>query len=297
MPGTAEIKERIKSIEQTKKVTDAMYMVSSVKMRRAKAAYESTEPYFSALKEQIGELFRYIPKTDNRYIATPEPPTGEHRVHGLLLITSDRSLAGGYNQALIKLAEEYKGRHPNCRVFIVGRFAKHFYEEHGIDHEKDFFYPASFPSLYVARRICADMLTRYDDGDLDEIDIIYTDRVGGRQSCLLPLERSRFSSGSAAVDEFREFLPTPDSVLDGVIPSYLTGFIYGALAESYCSEQEARMSAMKAAGDNAKEMLGDLRVEYNMVRQAAITREMTEITAGSRAKKRSKTIKNVEKQG
>lgn len=300
MASASEIKARIDSIAETKKVTDAMYMISSVKVRRARAEVEKTAPYFRALKEQISDLFRYIPKTSNRYFAVPPPDEGDHMTHGILLVTSDKGLAGEYNQTAVKVAVEYMKRHPKTIVFIVGEYGRHYFADHGLEFESGFYCSAAFPSLYEARRICVELLEYFNDGRLDEINIIYTDFGSGRPSeckrnCLLPLERSRFYTPDREISSDREFYPDPDSVLDGIIPSYLTGFIYSSLVDSYCSEQQARMSAMSAAGDNAEEILKRLRTEYNGVRQAAITREMTEITAGTKAlaaKRRRRTLKN-----
>ena len=129
---------------------------------------------------------------------------------------------------------------------------------------------------------------------LDEIDIIYTEYQNGKpaqcqRNCLLPLERSQLCP---TLDEppqtGKEFFPDPDTVLEGIIPSYLTGFIYSCLVDSYCSEQEARMTAMSSAGKNAEEILKKLQMQYNSLRQAAITREMVEITSGAKALKRKR---------
>lgn len=288
METESELRARIASITETKKVTDAMYRIASAKMRRARRAVEETEPYFSALTEQIGALFRYIPETDNRYFRTPSPEAGAHRRHGILLVTSDRGLAGAYNHTATGVAEEYMSRHPETVLFIVGEYGRQHFLSRGIPFVEDFLYPASFPTVWEARRMCTELLEYFDEGRLDEINIIYTDYRAGKpseckKSCLLPLERSRFCTSERAAGGEKEFSPDPDTVLNGVVPSYLTGFIYGSLVDSYTSEQEARMEAMSAAGENADEMLKKLRVRYNSIRQAAITREMTEITAGARA--------------
>lgn len=292
MSSTAEIKDRIKSIEQTKKVTDAMYLISSVKMRRARESIENASPYFSALKEQIGTLISYMPSTENGYFRTPPKDEGEHSRHGILIVTSDRGLAGDYNRNVIKTALDYIARHPRGKVFIVGSSGRHYFEEHRLAYERDIFIPAAFPTLAVARMICTELLLRYDKGELDEIDIIYTDGGQGRPgacrtACLLPLEKSRFCDPDRkrlADDDHREFLPDPESVLCGIVPSYLVGFIYSSLADGYCAEQSARMSAMKTAGENAEETQKKLKNKYNSLRRAAITAEMTEITAAVRAK-------------
>ena len=289
METASEIKSRIISIDETKKVTDAMYMISSVKMQRAKREVLNTEPYFKALKEQIGLLFRYIPETDNRYFRVPSPEQGKHMKHGILLVTSDKGLAGVYNQTAIKVAETYMHRHPETVLFIVGEYGRQYFAGRKIPFVQDFTYSAAFPTVWEARKICTDLLEYYDSGRLDEINIIYTDYISGKpdeckRNCLLPLERSRFYSPErTTAEKTKEFLPDPDTVLNGVIPSYLTGFIYSSLVDSYCSEQEARMEAMSTAGKNAEEILKKLRVRYNRIRQAAITREMTEITSGAKA--------------
>lgn len=140
----------------------------------------------------------------------------------------------------------------------------------------------------------------YNDNLLDEIDIIYTDYQSKKPSeckrnCLLPLARSRFYSAeresvmrNEESREPKEFYPDANTVLDGIIPSYLTGFIYSSLVDSYCSEQEARMTAMSSAGKNAEEILKQLQMQYNSLRQSAITNEMIEITSGARALKLKK---------
>ena len=287
MPGAAEIRARIAGVSETKKVTDAMYMIASAKLRRARRGVEETKPYFRALKEQIADLFHYMPDTDNRYFRTPAPE-GAHRTRGVLLITSDRGLAGSYNQAVLALAEEYLSRHAQTVLFIVGAVGRRFFDGKGLPYEKDFIYPAGLPGVWEARRICTELLSRYDRGELDEIHVIYTDYHAGRPSeckrnCLLPLERSRFYTPDRAGPREKEFYPGPDAVLSGIVPSYLTGFIYGCLVDSYCSEQEARMTAMHTAGENAQRMLTELQMQYHRLRQAAITREITEVTAGARA--------------
>lgn len=288
MASAQEIKSRISGIAETKKVTDAMYMISSVKMRKARKEVEKTKPYFDALKEQIENLFRHFPKTDNRYFHVPLPKNGEHMKHGILLVTSDKGLAGGYNHTAIKVAEEYMSRHPETVIFIIGEYGRQHFINKKLNFERSFDYSATFPTVWESRKICAELLEYFDNGNLDEINVIYTDYKAGRageckRTCLLPLERSKFFSSERTDETEKEFYPDPDTVLNGIIPSYLTGFIYSSLVDSYCSEQEARMTAMNTAGKNAEEMLKKLRVQYNRVRQATITREMTEITSGAKA--------------
>lgn len=291
MAGASEIKSRIEGIRETKKITDAMYMISSAKMRKALRELTEITPYFEALTEKIGELFHYIPQTANRYFSVSVPENQPHRTHGVLLITADKGLAGAYNHEAICVCEEYMARHPQTTVFIIGEYGRQYFLSNHIPFVRDFQYSAGRPSMIDARRICADLLEAYDDKKLDEISIIYTDYIGAKPGevkkiTLLPLTQTRFYNGDRTVQAEKEFLPSPETVLDGIVPSYLTGFIYGCLAESFCSEQQARMTAMKSAADNAEDMLKMLRLQYNKMRQTAITNEMIEITAGVRALKR-----------
>ncbi len=345
MASAAEIRTRINSIAETRKVTDAMYMISSVKMRKAKREIERTKPYFDAIRLEIGEMLHYIPENDDRYFRINDPDGIQGRA--LLLITSDKGLSGNYNQMAIKAAQERIEKHPDTILFIIGEYGRQYFNsrkfaqsgatstesakdgasaelkrdrvskestkdgasadsglalnEEGkvllrqhVEIASDFSYAAAFPTIWEARRICSELLEYYDGDIVDEIDIIYTHyKVGKsgecRTSCLLPLDRTTFYDGNEfELAAGKKYYPDTNTVLDGIVPSYLTGFIYSALVDSYCSEQEARMTAMNSAGKNADEMLKKLRIQYNGIRQAAITREMTEIAAGAKALKKKR---------
>ena len=183
-------------------------------------------------------------------------------------------------------------RHPQTTVFIIGEYGRQYFLNKKIPFVQDFQHSALHPNLTDARKICAELLEYYDNEKLDEISIIYTDYIGTKpgeckKATLLPLTQTKFYKEETVADVAeKEFLPSPDAVLEGIVPSYLMGFIYGCLVESFCSEQQARMIAMKSASDNADEMLKTLRVQYNKIRQASITNEMIEITAGVRALRR-----------
>ncbi len=292
MPTAAEIRSRINSISETKKVTDAMYMISSVKMRRARRELESTAPYFRALRQELGELLHYIPENDSRFFRLPssEHPFGR----AALVITSDKGLAGSYNQTVIRAAEELLRAEEDLMLFIVGEYGRQYFETRHATWAHRFSYSAAFPTVREARRICVHLLDLYNKGKLQQIEIVYTHYKPGRPGepktrTLLPLDRSDFYDSAPGEEIFgKEYIPSPTAVLDGIVPSYLTGFIYSALVDSYCSEQEARMTAMQSAGKNAEEMLERLRLQYHGLRQAAITREMTEIAAGAKALKRKR---------
>lgn len=294
MADASEIRSRIEGIRETKKITDAMYMISSAKMRRALRDLEETTPYFETLSEKIGELLNNMPKTSNRYFRVKIPELQPHRSHGIILITADKGLAGVYNQEAINVCEKYMKKHPKTTVFIIGEYGRQYFQKKKLPFVEAFHYPQIHPLITDARRICIDMLEYYNEKKLDDISIIYTDYMGARpgrckRMTLLPLDQTQFQKKKDEGSLYtvsKQFIPSPDAVLDGVVPSYLMGFIYDCLVESFCSEQQARMIAMKNAGDNADEMLQILKLQYNKLRQAAITNEMLEITAGVRALKR-----------
>ena len=294
MASAAEIKTRIKSISETKKVTDAMYMISSVKMRKARREIEGTTPYFTAVREEIGELLHYIPENTNRFFRILDPDGIVGRA--LLLITSDKGLSGSYNHMAIKKAEEQLALHDDMVLFTVGEYGRNYFQSRKYPIAENFRYSAAFPTIWKAKKICNELLEYYKNDVVDEIDIIYTHYMAGRPEevknrCLLPLDKSEFYDSNEFELAFgKEYYPDPMTVLNGIVPSLITGFIYSALVDSYCSEQDARMSAMNTAGNNAEEILKSLRQEYNSIRQSVITREMTELTSGSKALRSKKKL-------
>ena len=296
MATASEIKSRIAGVQDTKKITDAMYMISSVKMRRATKDFEGTVPYFDTLTEKISQMLGCLPRTESHYFSVPAREACKEKSHGVLLITADKGLAGAYNQDVLRCCESFMQEHPNTTLFVIGEFGRQYFTNHKLPFRQDFHYSLVSPSLFDARKICTELLEYYDSGELDEISIIYTDYLGARPgvcrvSTLLPLDKADFRRAESAPAEHtdKKFLPDAKTVLDGIVPSYVMGYIYGCLVKSFCSEQQSRMMAMKNAGDNAEEMLRTLKVQYNKIRQATITNEMIEITAGVRALKRQKT--------
>ena len=174
-------------------------------------------------------------------------------------------------------------------LFNVGEYGWNYFLNKKYPKAEDFRFSASFPTIWKAKQITNELLRYYNDDVVDEIDIIYTHYMAGKPEecktrCLLPLDQSEFyDSNDFDLPFGKEYYPSPEAVLKGIVPSLITGFIYSALVDSYCSEQDARMTAMKTAGDNAEEILKRLKQEYNGIRQSAITREMTELTSGSKA--------------
>ena len=295
MANTTEIKARINSIKETRKITNAMYLIASTKLRKARGELEQTRPYFEALRSEIKRVFRTANNIDSHYFYPPDQEPELPGTYGCLVITADKGLAGAYNQNVLKEAQRLLADHSDTKLFVVGEYGRRFFTQHNIPIERMFLYTAQNPTLDRAREISALLLDQYDQGLLKKIFLVYTDMENGMTACahstrLLPFHRTYFAppEKEKKVMVPFEFEPSISAVLDGIMHSYLTGFIYSALIDSFCSEQQARMTAMDAANRNAEELLADLSLQYNRVRQAAITQEITEVTAGAKAQKKTR---------
>ena len=295
MANTKEIQDRIKSINDTLKITNAMYMISSSKLKKAKKMLADTEPYFFTLQSEMSRILRHLPDMEDIYFKSNEDKPMEERKVGYIVITADKGLAGSYNHNVLKLAEEHLLSHPNHELFVLGELGRHYFEQRGIAIDKQFHYTVQNPTLNRARNIAEELLEMYREEKLDEVYIIYTTMVNAVQEetqilQLLPLKKTDFDI-KLPIDIPREELalrPSAEAVMDRIVPDYVVGFVYGALVESYSCEQNARMMAMEAASKSAKDMLHELDILYNRARQAAITQEITEVIAGAKSQKRKR---------
>ncbi|HIU49175.1 MAG TPA: ATP synthase F1 subunit gamma [Candidatus Avimonoglobus intestinipullorum] len=291
MATTKDIKNRIKSVKDTQKITNAMFLIASTKLRKAKSELDFTRPYFSMLQGEIKRIFRTVKEVENKYFY---PVSGEREFpgsYGYLVITADKGLAGAYNQNVIKEAIRLMSEHENPKLFVVGEYGRHYFTAHNIPIEQSFLYTAQNPTISRARVISNLLLDLFNRRELAKIYIIYTDMQNAvnSQACstrLLPFHRTQFIVPGTYEKEVKrpfEFVPSVEEVLDNIVPSYVTGFIYSALIDSFCSEQNARMTAMDAANKNAQKLLDELSVQYNHIRQSAITQEITEVSSGAKS--------------
>ena len=296
MASTSEIRRRIGSVRQTQKITHAMYLISQAKLRKAKQELDNTRPYFQALQTEIGRVFNADSTIESRYLIPADPNAKPlPGVPACLLITADKGLAGAYNQNVIRQGQQLMAEHPGTALYVVGEYGRRWFAQRGVPVEKSFLYTAQNPTLDRARHIAELLLDRFDAGEINSVWIIYTDMKNGleatvHQAQVMPLHRERFHAATAATagDAVYEFVPSAKAVLDNAARSCLTGYIYSARVDSFCSEQSARMTAMNAADQNAEELLKDLSVQFNRARQAAITQEITEVSAGERAQRSKK---------
>ena len=296
MASTSEIRRRIGSVRQTQKITHAMYLISQAKLRKAKQELDNTRPYFQALQTEIGRVFNADSTIESRYLIPADPNAKPlPGVPACLLITAHKGLAGAYNQNVIRQGQQLMAEHPGTALYVVGEYGRRWFAQRGVPVEKSFLYTAQNPTLDRARHIAELLLDRFDAGEINSVWIIYTDMKNGleatvHQAQVMPLHRERFHAATAATagDAVYEFVPSAKAVLDNAVRSCLTGYIYSALVDSFCSEQSTRMTAMNAADQNAEELLKDLSVQFNRARQAAITQEITEVSAGERAQRSKK---------
>ena len=297
MAGLREIQNRIKSIQDTRKITNAMYMISSTKMRKAKQDLENTEPYFYTLQSMMARLLRHLPDVSHMYFEKEEKEELDHQKKvGLLVITGDKGLAGAYNHNVLKLAQEFLDDQDQwAELFVVGELGRQYFTGQHVPIQENFQFTAQNPTFSRARWIAETLLEKFQSGELDEIQVIFTRMENSMSSVaevrkMLPMDRPPMPQ--IPMDVYHEeFFAVPDAqtVVDSIVPNYISGFIYSALVESFCSEQNARMQAMESATNNADELLHDLSIMYNRARQAAITQEITEVCSGARAQKKKTT--------
>ena len=280
-----EIKSRIKSVESTKQITKAMELVSSSKFRKAKERAESARPYFNTLYNTVQDIAKNTSNSRNVFLK-------ERKVNNVcyIVIAGDRGLAGGYNSNILKavIAHNKLG---TGKVITVGKKAKESLSKRGYE-VIDYIESVEKCVYEDANRVAQAAMEAYKNGEVDEVNLVYTEFISALSQepkivKLLPVTidntntEKEVKKGKAAV----QYLPSADAVLGYVLPKYVSGSVYGAIAESFASEQAARRTAMESATDNANEMISKLELVYNRARQAAVTQEISEIVGGAAAAK------------
>ncbi len=294
MSNLREIRGRINSVRNTMKITNAMYLLASSKMKKARRSVDDTAPFFQAVRTTMAEILTnagQVP-TSCGYFRQTE---GEDKRRLFIIITSDKGLAGAYNHNITRLAEEKIALPGNDSLMFIGYSGRNYFirqqkERPELTMEDEYTAPAVEPVMWRAVDYAHHIAKRFRDQETDEVWLVYTRLVNALTSqpeCiqLLPLDLSSFEKTEGR-SRGMVYLPSPEDVFTKSVPNYLTGLLYGAMVESYAAEQNARMQAMDSATGNAKEMLQDLSLLYNRVRQAAITQEITEVIGGAQARER-----------
>ena len=261
MANAREIQGRIKSIKDTMKITNAMYMVSSSKLQKARRDLKNTEPYFYMIQDSLAKILDVAPEVGSVYFDERPNKVGDDRIVAYLVITADKGLAGAYNHNVIKLAEKCTVDDGcNNMLFVVGQLGRHFFEKKEIPIDINFRYAAQNPTVNRARHISEKIVSMFLDKKIDEVHVVYTKMVNSMtveavSTQLLPLKKGSINMQSnELVEHYNDavFMPDVKTAFDSIVPSYIAGFVYGALVESYCSEHNARMMAMQNASDSAK---------------------------------------------
>lgn len=293
MANAREIQGRIRSIKDTMKITNAMYMVSSSKLQKARRDLKNTEPFFYLVQDSLAKILDASPEAGNAFFDTRDYRKGANRTVGYLVITADKGLAGAYNHNIIKLTEDIAKNEEADMLFVVGQLGRHYFEKKNIPIDISFNYTAQNPTMNRARHIAEKMAELFLNKKIDDLYVIYTRMVNSMTveataKKILPLTEDKIQKQeNGLVEHYQnaEFMPDAKTAFNKIVPDYITGFIYGALVESFCSEHNARMMAMQTATDSAKDMIRELSIQYNRARQAAITQEITEVVGGARASK------------
>jgi len=281
-----DIKRRKGSIQSTQQITKAMKLVSTVKLQRAKGRAERSKAYFDCMYETVKSML-----AGNAYSDHPYLKAGDCEKKAVVVITSNRGLAGGYNSNVVKLITQGDFRREDLCIYAVGKKGRDTLSRHGYEIKGDYSDIVEEPQYVDAMRIAEDLLAAYAAGEIGEIYMAYTlfkNTVSHVPTLLklLPVETSDEGDETPGGKEAQtpmNFEPREEEALDLIIPKYVTSLLYGGLVEAVASENGARMQAMDSATSNAEEMIDHLTLLYNRARQGSITQELTEIIAGAEA--------------
>ena len=286
MPGSKEIRTKIKSVQNTRKITKAMEMVAASKMRKAQERMRAARPYGEKIRNIAAHLSHANPEYRHPFLVERDTVKGV----GVILITTDKGLCGGLNTNVLRLAlgkiKEWQAEGEQLQVCCFGNKGLGFAQRLGLNVVSQVTQLGDRPNLERLIGAVKVMLDGYIHDRFDRVIIFYTRFINTMKQepvmeQLLPLAGERFGSPEGAWDYLYE--PEARVVLDQVMTRYIEAIIYQAVAENMSSEQSARMVAMKAASDNAANVIDELTLVYNKSRQAAITKELSEIVGGAAA--------------
>ena len=286
MPSGKEIRNKIKSVENTRKITKAMEMVAASKMRKAQDRMRAARPYGEKIRRVAGNLSHAL--TEYRH---PFLVNREQAAVGMILVTSDKGLCGGLNSNLLRLAvtkmKEFESAGKKLQATCIGNKGLGFMQRAGGKIVSHVTALGDTPHLEKLIGPVKVQLDAYMNGEIDALFIGYTRFINTMKQepvfeQLLPLAGDAVGSAKAHKWDY-VYEPDAKAVIDDLLIRYVEALIYQAVAENMASEQSARMVAMKSASDNAKTVIGDLKLVYNKARQAAITKELSEIVSGAAA--------------
>ena len=289
MAGSKEIRTKIKSVQNTRKITKAMEMVSVSKMRKAQERMRHARPYADKVRQIAGNLARANPEYRHPYLVRNEQAQNQI---GLILVTTDKGLCGGLNTNLLRITTNHlrEQEKSGAKAIIsgIGNKGISFMNRIGAKIVSQIAQLGDTPHLEKLIGPVKVQLDAYEKGEVKAVYLAYTRFINTMKQepvieQLLPLPESHFEGASTTVSWDYVYEPDAQTVLDELLVRYIEALVYQAVAENMASEQSARMVAMKAASDNAKKVIDDLQLTYNKARQAAITKELSEIVGGAAA--------------
>lgn len=285
MASMRDIKRRKGSIQSTQQITKAMKLVSTVKLQRAKQRAEQSKAYFDCMYETVNSMLAKTGNLDHPYLKA-----GESKKKAVIVITSNRGLAGGYNSNIVKLITNGDLKKEDLVIYTIGKKGKDALHRYGYEIAEDYSDIIEESSYMDAMAIGRTLLDSFAAGEIGEIYLAYTSFKNTvvhepKLLKLLPVEpiQNKEDAQETGSKAMMNFEPEDDEALDLIIPKYVTSLIYGGLVEAVASENGARMQAMDSATSNAEEMIDHLSLMYNRARQGSITQELTEIIAGANA--------------
>ncbi len=285
MQNAVEIRRRMKAVEQTMKLTRAMQLVSTARMRSVLQGLDYNQRYYERIQETMKDI---LLSTDGE-ISHPYINRHRGRRNLYIVICSDKGMAGSYNAALLRFAEEEMQKKPAAALITIGNVAAAFFKAKGRKIDKAYYGFSHRPPLALARHLMEHIIEWYDENEIDQVKVIYTSFYGKTKNH--PVNRRLLPIRLHDYDDVHEtgalrqvaYHPSAQALIDAIVPQYLVGLIYEVMVQSYASENFMRMNAMRSATKNAEELFLKLKVQYNMARQSAITQEITEITGAAEA--------------
>ena len=289
MVNLRDVRLRMRAIQQTLQVTRAMNLISTSKLRRGRRVLEDTEPYFTRIHKSMFDILSGVKNVHSLFfrkaLAENIPRSA------VIVITSDKGLAGGYNSNVIRTANELCDSLRKPMLILIGNIGNRYYSQSPRIVLENFTHHSQLPTMENASEITSYVISQYLWGMFDDIYVVYTHMFSSIKlvptvNQILPLSTEKIQAELSGMGDVKrvqlhfEFIPSAEEVFDALIPQYIKGIIYGCLVEAYVSEQSARMAAMDEASKSADEMLTELRVLYNRARQAGITQEITEVAGG-----------------
>jgi F-type H+-transporting ATPase subunit gamma len=293
METMRDIKRRISSVKNTKKITRAMKMVAAAKLQNSQKYARDAKPFFTKTRKILSDVYKFSGIKDEHPLL--KKSEGDKKL--LIVISGDRGLCGAYNAKVIEEAENFMNEHPETEIYALGAKARDYFKRRDYDFIKEYEQIDDYPSFYFARQLTDEIIEIFKGTKFHQINVVYTHFESAltqqvKNITLLPIDSDEIDKelsdkGEKASEEHVDYIyePSAKEILDLLLPKYVNNTMYSILLESKASEFGSRMTAMDNATENANEMIDDLTLEYNRARQASITKEITEIVGGAEALK------------